>query len=120
MSASGIANHVDYYSCGARVFYRLVRDFSLSVAPWDPAAVYHEVMPDERWDLTLVSRRVYGQPDEYLAVMAAAGLDSVDQPLDALRLTLPSPGKLREFKRAARFESRAANREAGKPTWAAD
>lgn len=111
---------IDHYSTAARAFYGLVRTFALTAKPWDTAAVYHETAPDERWDLTLVARRVYGTPDEYLAVMAAAGLDLVDQPLEAQRLVLPSPAKLREFKRQARFESRAAARADGKPTWAVD
>lgn len=110
----------DVYSTAARVFYRLVRDFALLTKPWDASAVYHEVAPDERWDLTLVARRVYGTSDEFLAIMAAAGLDSVDQPLTAQRLTLPAPGKLRELKRAARFESLPQARADGKPTWTVD
>lgn len=83
-----------------RVYYRLVRDFSQSVKPWD-VAIYHDVAPDERWDITLTARKVYGDPSEYLTIMAAAGMDTVDQPLEQKRLVLPSADRVRAFKRKA-------------------
>ncbi len=110
---------MDTNSQAARVFYRLVRDFALGVKPWDEA-IYHDVKPDERWDATLVSSRIYGRRDEYLAVMAAAGLDGPDQPLEQRRLVLPTESRLRQLKIAAGFESRARYREDGKPTWSVD
>lgn len=110
---------IDANSQAARTFYRLVRDFAQGVKPWDEA-IYHDVAPDERWDVTLVSRRAYGRRDEYLAVMAAAGLDTVDQPLEQRRLVLPTESRLRQMKITAGFESRARYREDGKPTWSVD
>lgn len=110
---------IDANSQAARAFYRMVRDFALGVKPWEEA-IYHDVLPDERWDVTLVSARVYGRRDEYMAVMAAAGLDGVDQPLEQRRLVLPTESRLRQLKMASGFESRARYREDGKPTWSTD
>ncbi|PAU79218.1 hypothetical protein [Halomonas salipaludis] len=110
---------VDHHSQAARVYYRLVRDFAQSVQPWEQA-IYHDVAPDERWDITLTARKVYGDAGEFLAVMAAAGLDSVDQPLEQQRLVLPTADRLRAFKRRAGFESRADHRKGGRPTWRTD
>ena len=110
---------LDENSQAARVFWRLVSTFSQTVKPWQ-AAIYYDTKPDETWDLTLVSRRVYGRSDEFLAVMAAAGIDSLDYPLAQRRLVLPTEETLRQFKLEAGFESRAIYREAGKPTWSTD
>jgi len=82
--------------------YRLVRDFAAKCKPWSPAIRYHS-KPDERHDLTLVSQRVYGRRDEFLTVMAAAGLDSVEQVLTEQLLTLPTEAQLSGFKSQARF-----------------
>lgn len=109
---------VDHNSQAARVFYRLVRDFSQSVKPWE-LAIYHDVAPDERWDITLTARKIYGDAGEFLVIMAAAGLDSVDQSLEQQRLVLPTPDQLRAFKRRAGFESRADYRDRDGPTWRA-
>jgi hypothetical protein len=110
---------VDRKSQAARVFYRLVRDFSQSVKPWEQA-IYHDVAPDERWDITLTARKVYGDAGEFLAIMAAAGMETVDQPLEQQRLVLPSADRLRAFKRRAGFESRADYRDRDGPTWRTD
>lgn len=107
---------VDRDSQASRVFYRLVRDFSQSVMPWDQA-VYHDVAPDERWDITLTARKVYGDPGEFLAVMAVAGMDTVDQPLEQQRLVFPTPDQLRAFKRQSGFESRPQNRDRNGSKW---
>lgn len=61
-------------------FYRAVRQFSVSTPVWGEATRYQS-KPDERHDLTLVSQRVYGNRNEALTVMAAAGLDSVEMTL---------------------------------------
>jgi hypothetical protein len=87
-------------SCAA--FYRLVRDFAIKTKPWSTAIRYN-TKPDERFDLTLVSQRVYGRRDEFLAVMAAAGLDSVEQELTERLLTLPTDATLAAFKERAKF-----------------
>lgn len=87
-------------ACAA--MYRLVRDFAAKAKPWSTATRYH-TKPDERHDLTLVSQRVYGRRDEFLTVMAAAGLDSVEQELPEQLLTLPTEAQLMAFKERARF-----------------
>jgi hypothetical protein len=108
---------MDANTQAARLFFRMVRDFSESARGHEPA-LYHEVTPDEQLDLTLASRRIYGRPDEYLAVMAAAGLDTVDQVLPQTRLVLPTADRLRQMKRDSGFESIADYRIDGVPTWA--
>lgn len=107
---------LDANTQAARVFWRLVRDFVDTVRPWD-AAIYHEVKPDERWDATLISRRVYGRRDEFMAVLAAAGIDMVDSPIEQKTIVLPTEGKLRQLKFEAGFESRQAYRDGDKPSW---
>lgn len=87
-------------ACAA--MYRLVRDFAAKAKPWSTATRYH-TKPDERNDLTLVSQRVYGRRDEFLTIMAAAGLDSVEQVLPEQLLTLPTEAQLLAFKERARF-----------------
>ncbi|ALK30853.1 hypothetical protein [Burkholderia plantarii] len=102
----------------AKSFYREVRKFAETAKAWDTAAIFYETRPDEAFDLTLVSRRVYGRRDEFLAVMAAAGLDSAFQPLPQKRIVLPNEGRLLAIKRRTGFESIADYREDYAPTWA--
>ena len=102
----------------AKSFYREVRKFAENTKPWDTTAIFYETKPDEMYDMTLVSQRVYGRRDEYLTVMAAAGLDSIDQPLPQKRIVLPNEGQLIAIKRRVGFESIADLREAGAPSWA--
>lgn len=89
----------------AGAFFRAVRRFALTTRPWDQGAIWYETKPDERHDLTLVSQRVYGRRDEYLAVMAAAGLSHVDDELTERKLCLPNDGQLRKIKLATGYES---------------
>ncbi len=84
--------------------YRLVRDFASSTKPWQ-SAIRYQTKPDERFDLTLVSQRVYGRRDEFLTVMAAAGLDSVEQELREQMLVLPSDAVLQAFKARAGYNN---------------
>lgn len=84
------------------LMYRLVRDFSAKAKPWQ-TAIRYQTKPDERWDLTLVSQRVYGRRDEFITVMAAAGLDSVEQELTERLLVLPTEGQLLAFKDRAKY-----------------
>jgi hypothetical protein len=109
---------IDQDTRSAKSFYREVRKFAESAKPWDGTAIFYETKPDEALDLTLVSQRVYGRRDEFLAVMAAAGLDTFDQPLPQKRIVLPSEGLLIDIKRRTGFESIAGYRENGAPTWA--
>lgn len=81
----------------AAAFYRVVRNFAQTQPAWAQRLEY-EVKPDEKWDVTKVARRVYGDPDEFLAIMAAAGMDSVEHPLTARRLILPTAQQLAAMK----------------------
>ncbi|MEM4986249.1 hypothetical protein V8G57_02495 [Collimonas sp. H4R21] len=84
------------------IFYRQVRDFVAKTPVWG-MAIRYQTKPDERFDMTLISRRIYGRPDEFLVVMAAAGLDSVEQELPEQLLVLPTESQLLTLKTAARF-----------------
>lgn len=92
-------------------FYKLVRSFALNTAVWD-TAIRYQTKPDERYDLTLVSRRVYGRVDEFVTVMASAGLDSVEQMLPEQLLILPTEAQLTDMKNQARFNNLDVNRDA--------
>jgi hypothetical protein len=83
---------------------RRVGDFAERQPAWAECIIYM-TLPDERWDMTLVSQRVYGNRDEFLTVMAAAGLDSVEQQLTERELVLPTPRQLVELKRLAGFNA---------------
>jgi hypothetical protein len=112
----GVKGDIDFDTQAARRFYGEVRKFAERTKPWQ-TAIFYEINPDETWDLTLVSARVYGRRDEYLAVMAAAGIDSVDQPLRQKRLVLPTEAQLYAIKRRTGFESIAELREDYRPVW---
>lgn len=77
--------------------YRLVRDFSVQTPGWG-SAIRYQTMPDERYDLTLASQRVYGRRGESLVVQAAAGLDSPEHELSERLLVLPNDAQLRAMK----------------------
>jgi hypothetical protein len=84
---------------------QLVRDvinFAQRQPTWAECVLYHS-RPDERWDLTLVSQRVYGTRDEHLAIMAAAGLDSPEQEMTERLLVLPTARQLAALKASAGF-----------------
>ena len=84
------------------IFYQLVRQYALATPAWAVTQSY-QTKPDERWDMTLASRRVYGIPDEFLTIMAAAGLDSVEQEMPEQLLILPDAATLQSFKTQAKF-----------------
>lgn len=86
----------------AAAFFRAVRRFALNTMPWE-IAIWYETKPDERWDLTLVSERVYGRRDEYLTIMAAAGLSHVDDELTERKLCLPSVEQLHKIKQSTGY-----------------
>lgn len=108
---------IDNNSVAAKDFYKEIRIFADSIKPWE-TAIFYETKPDEAYDLSLVSQRVYGRRDEYLAVMAAAGLDMFDQALPQKRIILPTENQLYAIKRRTGFESIGAYRENFSPTWA--
>ncbi|MGL5226028.1 MAG: hypothetical protein ACRC8Q_12020 [Aeromonas sp.] len=109
-------SNLDANTQAARVFWRMVRDFAISARSWE-TAIRYEVKPDERWDATLISRRVYGRRDEFLAVLAAAGIDMVDSPIEQTTIILPTDAQLRQIKFEAGFESRDEYRDGDKPRW---
>lgn len=94
----------------AKDFYDEIRRFAERAQPWQQGIVWYETKPDERFDLSLVSARVYGRRDEFLAVLAAAGLDGFDQPLTERMIALPNEFRLTQIKRATNFESIASMR----------
>jgi hypothetical protein len=108
---------IDNNTTAAKNFYKLVREFVESVKPWETAR-YYDTKPDEEYDLSLVSQRVYGNRDEFLAVLASAGLSAFDQRLTQRKLILPTPAQLYLFKRQSGFESLADAREGFSPAWA--
>lgn len=79
-------------------FHALIRSLAQTTPAWATAIRYH-TKPDERFDLTLVSQRVYGLPSEWPVIMAAAGLQSVDEPLNEQLLVLPTLEQLQRLKR---------------------
>jgi hypothetical protein len=81
-------------------FYNLIRDFAQTQPEWADHIKYFTV-PDEQYDLTLVSQRVYGNRNEFFTIFAAAGLDSMEQPLRQQLLKLPTPNQLRLLKEQA-------------------
>jgi hypothetical protein len=93
---------MDKQSTAAARFYQLVVDFSLRVKQHE-AAIRYRTKPDERFNLPLVSYRVYGVHTEYLAIMAAAKLDHVEQALEETDLALPTKQALEQMKKAAGF-----------------
>lgn len=78
--------------------HRRIRQFALQTPFWATAIRYH-TKPDERFDLSLVARRVYGLPNEWPVIMAAAGLQSVDEPLNEQLLVLPTLSQLHTLNR---------------------
>lgn len=92
----------------ASLFYRAVREFAVTEPIWSGARLVIETTPAERWDLTLVSFRAYGNRDEFLAVMAAAGLTRYDDILTEQLLVLPSVARLAEIKAKTGYKSGAS------------
>ena len=102
----------------ARAFYEAVANFANNAKPWSTNAIFHEIKPDEVWDLTLISQRVYGRRCEYLAVMAATGISQVEELLTQKQIILPDEGTLMQLKRQCNFESESELRTSdGTPTW---
>jgi len=100
----------------AKDFYKEVKAFCERIKPWQ-TALHYDITIDEKWDITLISRRVYGNPHEVLAIMAAAGLDMLDQELKQKRIALPTASQLYKIKRRTGYESNSDYLENGQPTW---
>lgn len=88
----------------AGALFRAVARFARTTKPWEPA-IWYETKPDERFDLTLASQRVYGRRDEYLVIMAAAGLSHVDDEMTERKLCLPNEAQLRAMKQQAGYQA---------------
>lgn len=108
---------IDKDTRAAAAFWREIRRFSERAKPWDTNAIFHEVRPDEVWDPTLIAARVYGDRQEFLAVMAAAGMDTVDTAMKQRQIILPSAAELYRIKRTTGFESQPDLREDFAPIW---
>jgi hypothetical protein len=79
-------------------FVKAVRAFSLKTPGWAEAIRYF-TKPDERDDITLIAQRVYGSRSEFMAIFAAAGLDTVEQIVPEQQLVLPTAAQLAIIKR---------------------
>lgn len=101
-------------------FYSAVRSWSESASVITTGVIRYETKPDEQYDLSKVSNRVYGRRCEILTIMAAAGINSIDQKLRQQTLILPSEGRLMQIKRNTGFESNPDYRSNGAPTWSSD
>lgn len=107
---------IDTQSQAARAFYREVADFAARATSTTPALRYW-VTPSDIRDATMISQRVYGRRDEYLAVVAAAGVNTLEEPIPQRELVLPTEQRLAEIKRRTGFESREELREGFGPIW---
>ena len=109
---------IDIDTRAAAAFYRSVRAFAINAKPWSLSTIFHQPRPDEKWDVTLVSQRVYGRRDEVIAVLAAAGMDSVSQPVPIGRMIyLPDEQRLYAIKRETGYESMSVFRDGREPVW---
>lgn len=100
---------IEKNSASVAAFARDVRNFALRTKPWQ-TAIRYQTKPDERRDLTLVSMRCYGRRDEFMAVRAAAGLESIEDELTEQLLVLPTEAQLTEIKARSGFVNRAGQR----------
>lgn len=98
-------------SCARLV--QLVGDFSATIQDWE-TAIRYQTKPDEIRDITLVSQRVYGSRNEYLVIMGAAGLSTLDEPLLEQLLILPTMDQLRKLKKQAGYENNKNARDFNK------
>jgi hypothetical protein len=88
---------------GVSKYYKAVRKFAVTTPIWS-LSVRHDIKPDEINDLTLIARRVYGDSDEAITVMAAAGLDRINQSLKAGEtLVLPTAAQVQQLKTKTGF-----------------
>jgi hypothetical protein len=90
-------------------FCRLVRNFSQRTPSW-ALAIRHWVTPDEAFDPTLISQNVYGTRREFMAVIAAAGVDSLEQEITPRLLVLPTADQLAVLKARTGFYADRDNR----------
>ncbi len=71
-------------------FYRDVRRFAIRAPSYSPYRQVVRSYPSERHNLRMLALRVYGDPNEAKTIMAAAGLATVDSPLEEREIVLPT------------------------------
>lgn len=98
--------------------FQAVRRFSQATPTW-AVAIRYDTLPDERFDLTKVSARVYGNRDEALVIQAAAGLDSPELELTERALVLPTSDQLAAMKRDAGYDLARSAEVRDVPTYVA-
>jgi hypothetical protein len=96
-----VAGVTTSYTAAAELVRR-VREFAQTQPVWAECILY-ETKPDEEYNIPLASQRIYGRRTEYLAVLAAAGLDTVEQALTPRSLVLPTDRQLAILKALAGF-----------------
>lgn len=79
-------------------FVREVRKFAVQTPDYADAIRY-QTMPDERTDITLIAERVYSDRSAFMAIFAAAGMDTLEQVLPEQLLILPTVEQLMYIKR---------------------
>lgn len=82
-------------------FYLEVRKFALTEPSHSTRRQVVRSYPTERFHLPMVALRVYGDPTEVAAIMAAAGLSTVDSELVEQDLVLPTKAHLAYLKQKA-------------------
>lgn len=74
-----------------------IRRFALRTSPTSEAIRY-TTLPDERHDISLAAYRIYGDRSLFMVVLAAAGLDSVEQVMLEQDLVLPTLSQLADLR----------------------
>jgi nucleoid-associated protein YgaU len=82
--------------------FRYIKRAATEAPAW-ANVIRYRTTPGDRFDLMGVSRRIYGTPDEWMVIQAAAGLDSPELPLPEMDLILPTPAQLAAMKAAAGY-----------------
>lgn len=98
-----------YSPSATAAFLRAVRKFTVQTPDWADAIRYF-TLPDERCDLTLAAERVYGDRNEFMAIFAAAGLDTLEQVMPEQLLVLPTRAQLQLIKRQTGYLTDAETR----------
>lgn len=71
-------------------FYREVRQFALRSPSHSPYRQVVRSYPSERHNLSMLALRVYGDTNETMTILAAAGLSNVDSELVEQDIVLPT------------------------------
>lgn len=108
---------IDQDISAAARFYWEVNQWSRNAKFWRENIIRHEILPDERLDITKISERVYGNRYEILCIMAAGNMYLMTEELKGFYLILPPPITLEDIKRRTGFESQPDQRENFAPIW---